>query len=93
MVTLTAPPVVPPAEEVEDVPLVLRPGQTGMDRAFRALLATSGAIVLVLLISLLAFLGAHSWWALRTFKLDFFTGTVWSTPNHSGSARHSASDP
>ena len=80
MSPVAPPPVVP----VEDVPIVLNPGHSGVDRAFRALLATSGAIVLLLLVSILAFLGIHSWWALRTFKLDFFTGTVWSTPIHPG---------
>ena len=64
--------------------LVLAHGLTGMDRAFRALLATSGAIVLICFLAILSFLAVHSWWALKTFKLDFFTGTVWSTPIHPG---------
>ncbi len=83
--TLTAP-VAPVTSEpvVDDTPIVLNPGHRGMDRAFRALLATSGAIVLLLLFSILGFLAIHSWWALRTFKLDFFTGTVWSAPIHPG---------
>jgi phosphate transport system permease protein len=85
MVTLATPPnaLVDP-EPVDETPLVLTAGLTSMDRAFRALLAASGAIVLVLLLSILTFLAVHSWWALRTFKLDFFTGTVWSAPIHPG---------
>ncbi len=55
-----------------------------MDRAFRALLATSGAIVLVVLVSILVFLVIQSWWALRPSSWHFFTGTVWSTPIHPG---------
>jgi phosphate transport system permease protein len=85
MVTLSArPDVLVEQEPVDETPLVLTAGLTGMDRGFRALLAASGAIVLVLLLSILAFLAVHSWWALRTFKLDFFTGTVWSAPIHPG---------
>jgi len=85
MVTL-APPAdaLAEPEAVDETPLVLTAGLTSMDRAFRALLAASGAIVLVLLLSILTFLAVHSWWALRTFKLDFFTGTVWSAPIHPG---------
>jgi phosphate transport system permease protein len=85
MVTLSArPDVLVEQDPVDETPLVLTAGLTGMDRGFRALLAASGAIVLVLLLSILAFLAVHSWWALRTFKLDFFTGTVWSAPIHPG---------
>ena len=85
MVTLATPPnALVDAEPVDETPLVLAAGLTSMDRAFRALLAASGAIVLVLLLSILTFLAVHSWWALRTFKLDFFTGTVWSAPIHPG---------
>jgi len=76
----------PPVEwdPADDVPIVLDRRQTGADRAFRILLGSSGAIVLVLLIGILTFLAVRSWWALKTFKLDFFTGTVWSTPIHPG---------
>ncbi len=85
MVTLAASPnALAEPESVDETPLVLTAGLTGADRAFRALLAASGAIVLVLLLSILTFLAVHSWWALRTFKLDFFTGTVWSAPIHPG---------
>ena len=86
MVTLVAPTeTVADPESVDETPLVLTHGLTGMDRAFRALLATSGAIVLVMLVSILLFLAFHSWWALKnSFRLHFFTGTVWSTPIHPG---------
>ncbi len=85
MVTLAMPPdSLADAASVDETPLVLKHGLTGMDRAFRALLATSGATVLVIFLSILAFLAVHSWWALKTFKLHFFTGTVWSTPIHPG---------
>jgi phosphate transport system permease protein len=85
MVTLATPPdALVDLEAVDETPLVLKHGMTGMDRAFRALLAASGAIVLIMLLGILTFLAVHSWWALSTFKLDFFTGTVWSTPIHPG---------
>jgi phosphate transport system permease protein len=74
----------PPSGTVEDVPIVLQRVDTRADRVFRALLGASGAIVLVLLAWVLVFLFSKSWWALRTFKVHFFTGTVWSTPLHPG---------
>jgi phosphate transport system permease protein len=82
--TLTAPVARTTSEPLDDIPIVLESGHSGMDKAFRALLATSGAIVLLLLFSIVAFLSVHSWWALRTFKLKFFTGTYWSAPIHPG---------
>ena len=85
MVTLAPPPPAPTdAEPVDETPIVLEHNLTGADRAFRALLAASGAIVLVILVSMLVFLVAHGWWALVTFKWRFFTGTVWSIPIHPG---------
>ena len=85
MVTLASPPATHhDGNALDEVPIVLEHRLTGMDRAFRALLAASGAIVLVLLLSILAFLFAHGWWALVHFKWDFFTGTVWSAPIHPG---------
>jgi phosphate transport system permease protein len=86
MVTLVAPTeTVADPESVDETPLVLTHGLTGMDRVFRALLATSGAIVLVMLVSILIFLASHSWWAIKnSLRLHFFTGTVWSTPIHPG---------
>jgi phosphate transport system permease protein len=86
MVTLVAQTeTVADPESVDETPLVLTHGLTGMDRVFRALLATSGAIVLVMLVSILIFLASHSWWAIKnSLRLHFFTGTVWSTPIHPG---------
>jgi phosphate transport system permease protein len=86
VVTLVMPPgAVAEPESVDETPLVLTHGLTGPDRAFRALLATSGAIVLVMLISILAFLTYHSWWAIKnSLRLHFFTGTVWSAPLYPG---------
>ena len=84
MVTLLTPPAPVNSEPIEETPIALEESMTGADRAFRVLLASSGAIVLVLIVSILGFLVFHSWWALTTFKLDFFTGTVWSTPIHPG---------
>jgi len=85
MVTLAPPPAAPAdAQPVDDTPIALEHGLTGADRAFRALLAASGAIVLLILVSILVFLIVHGWWALVTFKWDFFTGTVWSIPVHPG---------
>jgi phosphate transport system permease protein len=57
---------------------------TNADRVFRGLLGCSAGIVLVLLMSIAAFLVYHGWWALRSFKLSFFTGTTWSAPIHPG---------
>jgi phosphate transport system permease protein len=85
MVTLAPPPAAPTAPgPVDETPITIEHGLTGADRAFRALLAASGAIVLVILVSILVFLVVHGWWALITFKWKFFTGTVWSTPIHPG---------
>lgn len=70
-----------PADETR---IILNAGLTGKDRAFRVLLASSGAVVLIILVSIIAFLSYYSWWALRTFKFHFFTETVWSAPLHPG---------
>lgn len=74
----------PPASGVlgaeEAVPQPMAPKPTGMDRSFRALLATCAASVLIVLVAILTFLMAHSWWALRTYNIHFFLGTVWA-PN------------
>jgi phosphate transport system permease protein len=85
MTTFAPPPdVAVDAALVDETPIRLEQRLTGMDRGFRVLLATSGAIVLAVLVAILVFLTAHSWWALTTFKWDFFKGTVWSTPIHPG---------
>ena len=85
MVTLAPPPVaLGDAETVDETPIALSHGRDAGDQVFRALLASSGAIVLVMLLSILGFLLSQSWWAIKTFKLHFFTGTVWSTPIHPG---------
>lgn len=83
MVTTVSPPSVfdDPADETR---IILNAGLTGKDRAFRVLLASSGAVVLIILVSIIAFLSYYSWWALRTFKFHFFTETVWSAPLHPG---------
>ena len=86
MVTFASPPDARagPDEPVDETPIALTRSLSGADRAFRALLASSGAIVLAILVSIMVFLVVHSWWALRTFKLRFFTETVWSAPLHPG---------
>ncbi len=85
MTTLATPPhALANPEPVDETPIAISHRLTGADRTFRVLLGAAGVIVLVVLVSILAFLFAQSWWALRTFKLDFFTGTVWSTPIHAG---------
>jgi phosphate transport system permease protein len=71
-------------EFLDDVPLLLDPGHTGIDRVFQAVLATSGAIVLAILAAMIAFLFYHGFWALKTFNIHFFTGTVWSAPIEPG---------
>ena len=83
--TLTVPANATVNEPIDESPIVLTPGQTGIDRAFRALLASSGAIVLLLLVGIIVFLTTNSWWAIRNAgRLHFFTGTVWSEPIHPG---------
>jgi phosphate transport system permease protein len=85
MVTLVSPPTgLGDSEPVDDIPITLNAGLTGKDRAFRAVLAGSGAIVLIVLVSIIVFLSYYSWWALKTFKWHFFTETVWSAPIHPG---------
>jgi phosphate transport system permease protein len=80
MVTLLTPPAPTHAEPADEVKVQLSHGLSGADRAFRILLASSGFIVLVVIIAILAFLVANGWQALHTFKLSFFTGTTWSIP-------------
>ena len=85
MVTLVSPPTsAGETEPFDETPIALDAGLTGMDRAFRGVLAGSAAIVLIVLVSIFVVLGTKSWWALKTFKWHFFTGTVWSTPIHPG---------
>jgi phosphate transport system permease protein len=85
MVTLVSPPTsAGETEPFDETPIALDAGLTGMDRAFRGVLAGSATIVLIVLVSIFVVLGTKSWWALKTFKWHFFTGTVWSTPIHPG---------
>jgi phosphate transport system permease protein len=85
MVTLVSRPTESAGHEsVDETPITPTRRLTGPDRAFRTLLASSGAIVLAILVSILVFLGVHGWWALKTFKFRFFTETVWSAPLHPG---------
>ena len=85
MTTLASPsPGLSQQEPINETPIVPTRGLTGADRVFRALLASSGLIVLALLASIMVFLAVKSWWALRTFKFHFFTETVWSAPLHPG---------
>ncbi len=85
MVTLVSRPIESAGHEpVDETPVTPTRSLTGPDRAFRTILASSGAIVLAIFVSILVFLGVHSWWALKTFKLRFFTETVWSAPLHPG---------
>jgi phosphate transport system permease protein len=83
--TAIAPVEQPIWDSEEDIPVQFDRGHTGPDRVFRALLASSGAIVLGLLVFMLGFLAVKSWWALRnSSRLHFFTGTYWSAPIHPG---------
>jgi phosphate transport system permease protein len=85
MVTLSSPPVEHGSpEQIDETPISLNQRLTGMDRAFRGLLAGSGVIVLIVLVSIIVFLFSYSWWALKTFHIHFFTETVWSAPLHPG---------
>ena len=85
MVTLSSPPIEHGSpERIDETPISLNQRLTGMDRAFRGLLAGSGVIVLIVLVSIIVFLFSYSWWALKTFHIHFFTETVWSAPLHPG---------
>ncbi len=80
--TTTRPPVV---DHVDETPIVITSSQTRIDRVFSGLLASSGAVVLLLLAGIVAFLTFHGWWAITNAgRLHFFTGTVWSIPIHPG---------
>ena len=85
MTTLASPPAaLGDSVLVDETPIAPKRKLTGPDRAFRFLLASSGAVVLAVLVSIVVFLFVHSWWALKTFKWHFFTETVWSAPIHPG---------
>jgi phosphate transport system permease protein len=72
-------------QQLDEPPIVFTSSQTGIDRAFRALLASSGVMVLLLLVGIIVFLTAHGWWAITNAgRLHFFTGTEWSIPLHPG---------
>ena len=89
MVTL-APPQHTPADaetQADETPILLKRKLSGADRAFHALLATSGAIVLAVLVALIVFLFVHSWWALKTFKLGLLHRDGVVGPSPPGSAR------
>ncbi len=89
MVTLATPPdALAEPESVDETPLVLKHGLTGMDRAFRALLATSGAIVLVIVLSILTFLAVHSWWALKHVQTGLLHRDGVVDPHPPGGARY-----
>ena len=76
--TLLAPPMTPPMEPVDDKPITIYRAPTRADRAFRFALASSSAVVLVILAAVVAFLTAKGWKALQEGGLHFFTDPTWS---------------
>ena len=80
--TTTAPPLPAPVASDEDRPITVRGGETGADRLFRRVLASSSAVVLFLLAATTLFLVVKGWPAMRAAGFKFFTDTVWAPDNH-----------
>ncbi len=73
---LTPPPVEAPP--VDDVPIRINRTGTRADKAFRFALGSSSAMVLLILASVVVFLVAHGWQAMRIAGIKFFTDPTWS---------------
>ncbi len=80
--TVMAPPVSPPVTTGEDRPIPMQAGETGPDRVFQRVLATSSAAVLFLLAAIVLFLVIKGWAAARSAGVHFFTDTVWAPDSH-----------
>ena len=77
--TLTAAPTGPTTPSIEpEVPLELGRTDTGADRVFRFVLAVAAGIVLLILLSVVLFLMANGWDALRVAGWKLLTGTTWA---------------
>ena len=73
---LTPPPVdVPP---VDDVPIRINRTGTRLDKLFRLALGSSAGLVLAILASVVVFLFAYGWQALKIAGIGFFTDSSWS---------------
>ena len=64
----------------DDVPILLSPGLTGADRAFRGVLATGGFIVLLLLGAIVFFLVVNGADGAAKFGLHILTSDRWAPP-------------
>jgi phosphate transport system permease protein len=67
-----------------DVPLPLKPGLTGPDRVFRAVLMLSGMSVLGVLVAIILYLVTNSWAALHQSGLRFIASDHWAPPGSFG---------
>ena len=72
---LTPPVGTPP---VDDVPIRINRTGTRFDKLFRFGLGTSAALVLAILASVVVFLTAYGWQALKIAGIRFFTDSSWS---------------
>jgi len=77
-VTLTAPPMAPQMEPIDDKPIVINRAVTRADRIFRFALASSSTVVLIIMAAVVVFLTAKGWKALEKGGIHFFTDSTWS---------------
>ncbi len=64
--------------EPDDVPIEINRATTGVDRAFRFVLAASSFVVLAILVAVVAFLAVDGWPSLREAGLGSFTSSIWA---------------
>ncbi len=76
--TVMAPTITPPMGPIDDKPIVINRAVTRADRIFRFALASSSAVVLVILAAVVVFLTAKGWKALEKGGIHFFTDSTWS---------------
>jgi phosphate transport system permease protein len=76
--TLLAPPPAPPTESVDDTPIVINRAVTRADKIFNFALASSSAVVLIILAAVVTFLAAKGWKALEKGGIHFITDTTWA---------------
>jgi phosphate transport system permease protein len=70
--------VVTPDQPVDDVPITIHRAVTRADRVFQFALASSSAVVLVILAAVVVFLTKDGWRALRAGGIHFFTDSSWA---------------
>ena len=77
MTTVTLPPA-PVSPQVDDTPITIHRSVSRADRLFRLVLASSSAIVLVILVAVVVFLTKYGWQAMTQGGLHFLTDATWS---------------